>query len=147
LIPVDHCENGVYDMRLELSERLPSLPVQPVIADARNERRIEGVLAAYRPTVVFHAAAHKHVPLMECNLAEAITHDVVGSRNVARLAAVYSVERFVLISTDKAVNPVSVMGATKRVAGLLVQDMAPQDGAVFVTVRFGNVPGSQGSVV
>ncbi|MGD2147261.1 MAG: nucleoside-diphosphate sugar epimerase/dehydratase [Anaerolineae bacterium] len=147
LILVDHCENSVYDIRLELRERFPGLPVQPVIADVRNERRIEGVWSAHRPTVVFHAAAHKHVPLMECNLAEAITNNVVGTRNVARLAAAHGVERFVLISTDKAVNPVSVMGATKRVAELLVQDMARRDGAVFVTVRFGNVLGSQGSVV
>jgi FlaA1/EpsC-like NDP-sugar epimerase len=147
LILLGHGENSIYRIRLELSERFPSLDVTPVIADIRDLPRMERVVARCRPTVVFHAAAHKHVPLMEQNPGEAVTNNVIGTRNVAQLAAAQGVERFVLISTDKAVNPVNVMGATKRVAELLVQDIAGRSGRAFVAVRFGNVLGSRGSVV
>jgi FlaA1/EpsC-like NDP-sugar epimerase len=147
LILLGHGENSIYHIRLELAERFPSLDPLPVIADVRDRSRIASIMSRHRPTVVFHAAAHKHVPLMECNPAEAITNNVLGTRNVAQTAAEQGVERFVLISTDKAVNPVNVMGASKRVAELVVQDMARRNGAVFVAVRFGNVLGSRGSVV
>jgi FlaA1/EpsC-like NDP-sugar epimerase len=147
LILLGHGENSIYRIRLELSERFPSLDVVPVIADIRDLPRMERVIGRHRPTVVFHAAAHKHVPLMEQNPVEAVTNNVIGTQNVARLAAAHDVERFVLISTDKAVNPINVMGATKRMAELLVQDIAGRSGKAFVTVRFGNVLGSRGSVV
>jgi FlaA1/EpsC-like NDP-sugar epimerase len=147
LLLLGHGEHSIYHVRSELSHRFPSIDAVPVIADIRDWDRLERVMSQYHPTVVFHAAAHKHVPLMEWNPAEAITNNILGTRNLAQLAAVLGVQRFVLISTDKAVNPVNIMGASKRVAELLVQDMAGRDGTIFVSVRFGNVLGSRGSVV
>jgi FlaA1/EpsC-like NDP-sugar epimerase len=118
-----------------------------VIGDVTDSRRVDQVFEQYRPQTVFHAAAHKHVPLMEHNPCEAVKNNVIGSATVAKAAERYGVERFILISTDKAVNPSSVMGATKAVAELIVQMMSAPNGTRFATVRFGNVLGSNGSVL
>ena len=159
LILLGHGENSIFQIHNELlrlrdRNRGGEPPangaeplLQPVIADIRDARRIRAVFAEYRPEVVFHSAAHKHVPLMEMNPVEAITNNVLGTRNLLEAAEASGVGHFVMISTDKAVNPVGVMGASKRVAELLVHDAAERSGRVFVAVRFGNVLGSRGSVV
>jgi len=125
----------------------PSVTFVPVIADIRDRQRMQHVFETFTPYAVFHAAAHKHVPLMETNSAEAVTNNVLGTRNVAELSAEYGARHFVLISTDKAVRPTNVMGATKRVAEQIVQRIAEEQDKNFVAVRFGNVLGSRGSVV
>jgi FlaA1/EpsC-like NDP-sugar epimerase len=148
LVMVDRYENGLFE--IDQSLRAQALAVQrfPVIADVTDRPRIEQVFATHQPELVFHAAAHKHVPLMECNSSEAVKNNVLGTRIVAEVAAAAGVDRFVLVSTDKAVNPSSVMGATKRIAEMLVQSLvAPEGPSVFAAVRFGNVLGSNGSVV
>ncbi|MFM9160209.1 MAG: polysaccharide biosynthesis protein, partial [Dolichospermum sp.] len=117
------------------------------IADIRVQSRLENAFERFKPDVIFHAAAHKHVPLMELNPAEAITNNVMGTRNLLQVALQYNVEHFVMISTDKAVNPTNVMGASKRVAEMLVLQAAKESGKSYVAVRFGNVLGSRGSVV
>ena len=147
LILLGHGENSIFDVRQELCEEFPDVPMIPVIADVRDRRRMMHVFHAYRPHAVFHAAAHKHVPLMEDNIVEAVTNNVVGTRNVVDAALEAKVDHFVLISTDKAVRPTSVMGATKRIAELIVQSVATKHERNFVAVRFGNVLGSRGSVV
>jgi FlaA1/EpsC-like NDP-sugar epimerase len=148
LIAVGRGENSVFELLQELTTACPELAaVEPVIADVRDRTRLERVFRAYRPSTVFHAAAHKHVPLMEQNVSEAILNNVLGTRVVAELAAAYGAERFVLISSDKAVRPSSVMGATKRLAEGVVQAIAAQSSCRFVSVRFGNVLGSRGSVI
>jgi FlaA1/EpsC-like NDP-sugar epimerase len=147
VLVMGHGENSIFDVMAELSERYPHLEAVPIIGDVRDRERMRRVFERYRPYAVFHAAAHKHVPLMEENVAEAITNNVLGTRNVAELSAEYGVEHFVLISTDKAVRPTNVMGATKRVAEQIVQGVAETTGRNFVAVRFGNVLGSRGSVV
>ena len=147
LICLGHGENSIYLIEQELRERFPQIKVVAAIADMRDEERIRRIFGAHRPEVVFHAAAHKHVPLMEANEPEAVSNNVFGTRNLARAAADFGVERFVLVSTDKAVNPTSVMGKTKRLAELLIQDLAAGSTTRFVAVRFGNVLGSRGSVV
>ncbi len=147
LILVGHGENSIFSIANELQRLWPDLPLRRVVADVRDLERLRHVLDEHRPQAIFHAAAHKHVPLMEENVPEAITNNVQGTANLLCLAQEYQVERFVLISTDKAVNPTSIMGATKRVAELLVQDAARQTGCPYVAVRFGNVLGSRGSVV
>jgi FlaA1/EpsC-like NDP-sugar epimerase len=147
LVLVGHGENSIFDILHELERLAPELPVIPVIADVRNRERLAEVFARYRPYSVFHAAAHKHVPLMEANPGEAVTNNVLGTKNVAELAAEFGAEHFVLISTDKAVRPTNVMGASKRVAEQLVQSIAETQKKNFVAVRFGNVLGSRGSVV
>lgn len=149
LIALGHGENSLFALGQELHQLQDNTPFryELVVADVRDQGRLAQLFARYRPQVVFHAAAHKHVPLMEDNLEDAITNNVEGTRNVAELAAAQGVERLVLISTDKAVNPVSVMGVTKRVAELIVADVAQRAGRPFVSVRFGNVLGSRGSVV
>jgi FlaA1/EpsC-like NDP-sugar epimerase len=121
--------------------------ITPLIADTRFPERIQLIFEQVQPHIVFHAAAHKHVPLMELNPAEAISNNVIGTRHVINAALVTGVERFVMVSTDKAVNPTSVMGASKRAAELLVHQAARRSGKPFVAVRFGNVLGSRGSVV
>ncbi len=121
--------------------------ITAVIADIRDADRLAAVFAAHRPEIVFHAAAHKHVPLMEDNVEDAVTNNVLGTRRLVEASIAAGVDHFVLISTDKAVNPSSVMGATKRVAELIVQEAALRTGRAFVAVRFGNVLGSRGSVV
>jgi len=142
-------ENSLYQLERELERTWPELNWSTVVADVRDCRKMEYVFALYRPKVVFHAAAHKHVPMMELNPDEAVFNNVGGTKNLVELALQYGVERFVNISTDKAVNPTSVMGASKRVAEYLVEWAArrAKPGQVFVSVRFGNVLGSRGSVV
>lgn len=142
-----HGENSIFDALLELQEDYSTLSIHPIIADVRDLSRLQAVFQAYRPEVVFHAAAHKHVPLMEYNVEEAITNNVVGTRNVVQTSTDADVERFVLISTDKAVKPINVYGATKRLAEMIVIDAAQRTGRAFTVVRFGNVLGSRGSVV
>jgi FlaA1/EpsC-like NDP-sugar epimerase len=140
-------ENEIFDILNELRAAHPSLQLSSVIADVRDLPRIQSVFRRLRPHVVFHAAAHKHVPLMEENVADAVTNNVLGTRNVVCCAAESDTQHFVLISTDKAVRPTSVMGATKRVAEMVVQNAAVRYGRNFVSVRFGNVLGSRCSVV
>jgi FlaA1/EpsC-like NDP-sugar epimerase len=147
LILLGHGENSIFEATLELQEDFPTLPLQPVIADIRDQSRLRAVFENFRPQVVFHAAAHKHVPLMESNVEEAVTNNVIGTRNVVQAAVAVETERLVLISTDKAVRPANVMGATKRVAEMIVLDAAQRTGRAFSVVRFGNVLGSRGSVV
>ena len=142
-----HGENSIFESLLELQEDYPSLSLHPVIADVRDEARLEAVFGEHRPQVVFHAAAHKHVPLMEANVSEAVTNNIVGTRNLVETANRHGVERLVLISTDKAIRPVSVMGATKRLAEMIVLSAAQSTGRAYSVVRFGNVLGSRGSVV
>jgi len=147
LLLLGHGENSIYEIDLELRTKFPGVELQPIIADIQDETRIRRVFEQYRPGVVFHAAAHKHVPLMEANPEEAIKNNVFGTLNVARAADSYRAKRFVLISSDKAVNPTSVMGATKRAAEYVIQSFAQSSKTVFVAVRFGNVLGSRGSVI
>jgi FlaA1/EpsC-like NDP-sugar epimerase len=147
LVLLGHGENSIFEAMLELQEDFSSLPIQPVIADVRDLMRLQLIFKAHRPEVVFHAAAHKHVPLMEYNIEEAITNNVIGTRNVLQVAREMQVDRLVLISTDKAVKPVNVYGATKRLAEMLVLAGAHRTGRAFSVVRFGNVLGSRGSVV
>jgi FlaA1/EpsC-like NDP-sugar epimerase len=147
ILLLGHGENSIFDVLAELNERFPHVTSVPLIADVRDRERMRQIFERYRPYAVFHAAAHKHVPLMEINVAEAITNNVLGTKNVTELAAEYGVEHLVMISTDKAVRPTNIMGATKRVAEQIVQEVAETNGRNFVAVRFGNVLGSRGSVV
>ncbi|MEW5868700.1 MAG: nucleoside-diphosphate sugar epimerase/dehydratase [Chloroflexota bacterium] len=147
LVLLGHGENSIFETLLEIEENFPDLPLHPVIADVRDVDRLNVVFEERRPQVVFHTAAHKHVPLMEYNVDEAIINNVLGTRNVAEVCLNYEVERMVMISTDKAIRPTSVYGATKRLAELLVLDAAHRSGLPFSVVRFGNVLGSRGSVV
>lgn len=147
LILLGHGENSIFDVLTELNEDFSSLSIHAVIADVRDEARIGEIFKIHQPQVVFHAAAHKHVPLMESNVEEAVTNNVLGTKNVVETAVRYRVERLVLISTDKAVRPISIMGATKRFAEMVVLDAAQRNGLSYSVVRFGNVLGSRGSVV
>jgi FlaA1/EpsC-like NDP-sugar epimerase len=147
LVLLGHGENSIFTILSELEGKYPEIEAVPVIADVRDRARIWSVFSDLRPDAVFHAAAHKHVPLMEANVIEAVTNNIVGSANVADAAAEFGCSRFVLVSTDKAVRPTNIMGATKRVAEHVVQRAARAAGTPFVTVRFGNVLGSRGSVV
>lgn len=147
LLLLGHGENSIFAIERELRRTFPELPLETIIADVQDRRRIFQVFHELRPAVVFHAAAHKHVPLMERNPQEAVKNNVFGTKNVADAANRYDTERFVLISTDKAVNPTSVMGATKRVAEMYVQSLNAISRTKFAAVRFGNVLGSRGSVV
>ncbi len=147
LVMLGHGENSIFESLLELKENFPALSISPVIADVRDVQRIQEMFRLHQPQVLFHAAAHKHVPLMEANVEEAITNNVLGTRNVVEAASKFGVARLVLISTDKAVRPVSIMGATKRLAEMTVLDAAQRSGHAYSVVRFGNVLGSRGSVV
>jgi FlaA1/EpsC-like NDP-sugar epimerase len=147
LILVGHGENSIFDVLHELQADFPEVCLTPVIADVRDRKRMGAIFRTHKPHAVFHAAAHKHVPLMEENVIEAITNNVFGTMNVVDAALEAGCEHFVFISTDKAVRPTSVMGATKRVAELIVQRAALKHERNFVSVRFGNVLGSRGSVV
>jgi FlaA1/EpsC-like NDP-sugar epimerase/lipopolysaccharide/colanic/teichoic acid biosynthesis glycosyltransferase len=147
LVLLDHAENGLYYVHNELLAQFPALALHAVVADIRDPEALEQAHARFRPTVVFHAAAHKHVPLLETNPREGVLNNVVGTRNLLDAAERHGVSKFVLISTDKAVNPTSVMGATKRVCEMLMQCRAHRAPTRFVAVRFGNVLGSEGSVV
>jgi len=147
LIILGHGENSIFETLVELEENFPSTPIHPVIADIRDLDRLSIIFDNLRPQVVFHAAAHKHVPLMEANVEEAITNNILGTRNIVEVSINYNVERLVMISTDKSIRPSSVMGATKRLAELLVLDGSRRSGLPFSVVRFGNVLGSRGSVI
>lgn len=147
LILLGHGENTIFEALIELEGNFPSLPLHPVVADIRNLDRLSNVVDHFHPQLVFHAAAHKHVPLMEINIEEAITNNVIGTRNVVEAALNSEVDRLVMISTDKAIRPSSVMGATKRLAEMLVLDAAHRSGRPYSAVRFGNVLGSRGSVI
>jgi len=146
IILLGHGENSIFDIEQELIRESNIRPIC-VIADVRDYDRLHTTFEKYRPTVVFHAAAHKHVPLMEANVVEAITNNVMGTRNICRVSTAFSVRRLVMISTDKAVRPSSVMGASKRAAELVIKLESLGSNTDFATVRFGNVLGSRGSVV
>jgi len=147
LILLGHGENSIFETVLELKESYPSLLIRPLICDIRDYNRLDILFDRHQPKVVFHAAAHKHVPLMEINVEEAVTNNIVGTRNIVNASIHHDVERMVMISTDKAVQPINVMGATKRIAEQIVIDAAHRTGKAFNVVRFGNVLGSRGSVV
>ena len=147
LIIFDIYENNAYDIQLELKEKYPDLDLVVLIGSVRNTHRIETVFEKYRPDIVYHAAAHKHVPLMEDSPNEAIKNNVFGTYKTAKAADKYGTKRFVLISTDKAVNPTNIMGASKRMCEMVVQMMNARSKTDFVAVRFGNVLGSNGSVI
>jgi len=147
LVLVEQAENNLFEIERELRRAHPTLRTTPCVADITDQARIRGILDAHRPSVVFHAAAHKHVPMMELNPGEAIKNNIVGTRTVAEACLAAGVEKMVMISTDKAINPTSIMGCTKRVAEMVVQSLAGTGVTHFVTVRFGNVLGSSGSVV
>lgn len=149
LILFGHGENSIYQLERELDRNWPEIAYTSVIGALQNGVRLDYVFRRYKPQVVFHTAAHKHVPLMESNPEEAVFNNIVGSKNVVNLALKYGVSHFVNISTDKAVNPTSVMGASKRMVEYIVQDASrrAKDSQVFVSVRFGNVLGSRGSVI
>ncbi|MDR0570424.1 MAG: polysaccharide biosynthesis protein [Clostridiales Family XIII bacterium] len=148
LIAVDIYENSVFDLSNEMSFKFPALEFEAVIGSVRSKGRMRETMAKYKPHVVFHAAAHKHVPLMELNPREAIVNNVLGTANMVDLAEEHAVDKFVMISTDKAVNPTNVMGATKRVAEMIVQEKCrTARNTHYAVVRFGNVLGSNGSVI
>jgi FlaA1/EpsC-like NDP-sugar epimerase len=147
LIIFDIYENNAYNIELELRRQYPELKLHALIGSVRDAARIDHVMKTHRPSLVFHAAAHKHVPLMETSPLEAVKNNVLGTLNTAKAAAKYEVEHFVLISTDKAVNPTNVMGASKRICEMIVQSLAGTSKTCFAAVRFGNVLGSNGSVI
>jgi FlaA1/EpsC-like NDP-sugar epimerase len=147
LVMLDNYENNLHDVILELKALYPHQSFEPYIANIREEKRIQSIFDEVKPHIVFHAAAHKHVPLMEWHPEEALKNNVIGTWNVAQAAHKSGVKRFVLISSDKAVNPTNVMGATKRIAEMIIQSLDAISTTEFVAVRFGNVLGSNGSVI
>jgi len=149
LILLGHGENSIYSIEMELKDCFKDTQIEFIaeIADLQDAKKMMSVMGRYNPNVVYHAAAHKHVPLMERNPEEAIKNNVIGTMNVAKAASWNGVDTFVMISTDKAVNPTSVMGATKKLAEMIIQDMDKHSDTKFVAVRFGNVLGSRGSVI
>ncbi|MFS0555426.1 polysaccharide biosynthesis protein [Brevibacillus sp. 179-C9.3 HS] len=147
LLLLGHGENSIYSIENELRRKYPHVHYCSIIADIQDRVRIDAIFQKYSPAIVFHAAAHKHVPLMENNIEEAIKNNIFGTKNLAECAHKYGAERFVCISTDKAVNPTSVMGVTKRIAEMMVQSLGEISTTKFAAVRFGNVLGSRGSVI
>ena len=147
LIIFDIYENNAYDIQQELIRKYPELDLEVLIGSVREERRVNDLFAKYHPDMVCHAAAHKHVPLMEDSPAEAVKNNVFGTYNVAKAAGEYGTKLFILISTDKAVNPTNVMGASKRLCEMVVQSMNSVYHTEYIAVRFGNVMGSNGSVI
>lgn len=148
LLLLGHGENSIYLIDMELRNKYGNqLDIIPIIADVQDRGRIFEVIGKYKPDVIYHAAAHKHVPLMEYNPKEAVKNNVIGTKNVAEAANLCGVGTFVLVSSDKAVNPTNVMGSTKRIAEMVIQDLAKDSQTKFVAVRFGNVLGSRGSVI
>ena len=147
LIILDHNENGVFYIEREIRKKYPKLKIHSIIADIRNREKMEKVFKNFQPEVVFHAAAHKHVPMMEYHPDEAVSNNIIGTKNLAELADKYGVNNFVMISTDKAINPTSVMGASKQVAEMIIKMYGRKSKTNFVAVRFGNVLASNGSIV
>ncbi len=147
LFLLGHGENSIFETLIELEQSYPALKLHPLIADIRDKEHINNLFSTYQPQVVFHAAAHKHVPLMQANIEEAVSNNVLGTRTIVDASIKYNVERLVMISTDKAICPTSVYGATKRIGEMLVLDAARRTGKSFSVVRFGNVLGSRGSVL
>src|SRR5690625_631193 len=149
IVLVGHGEFSIYSIDRELREKFNGTETEiiPIIGDVQDRERIFEVVSTYEPAIIYHAAAHKHVPLMEYNPHEAVKNNIIGTKNVAEAADEYGVDTFVLVSTDKAVNPANVMGATKRIAEMVVQGLNPHSATKFVAVRFGNVLGSRGSVI
>ncbi len=147
MVIVDIYENNAYDIQQELRRKYPGLDLVVLIASVRNTNRMEQIFETYRPEIVYHAAAHKHVPLMEDSPNEAVKNNVLGTWKVVQAADKWKVRRFVLISTDKAVNPTNIMGATKRICEMIIQTYNNHSETEFVAVRFGNVLGSNGSVI
>ena len=147
LVIVDIYENNLYDIELELKAKYKNIKIDAIVASVRDKKKLDNLFATYRPYLVFHAAAHKHVPLMETSPLEAIKNNVFGTYNVVNCCDKYNVKRFVLISTDKAVNPTNIMGASKRMCEMIVQAKNRESETEFAAVRFGNVLGSNGSVV
>jgi FlaA1/EpsC-like NDP-sugar epimerase len=148
LILFEIAESPLFYLEMEMREKFPTVALVTVVGDVRDRGRVEEIIRSYRPAIIFHAAAYKHVPMMEIHPVEAVKTNVLGTRIVSEAAAKFGVERFVLVSTDKAVRPTNVMGATKRLAELVIQNVASRQGpTVFVAVRFGNVLGSVGSVI
>jgi len=147
LLMVDNCENNLFDIEQELLQIDSQTEIIPLLLDIKNRARLERAFQKYHPQVVFHAAAYKHVPMMERHPIEAFNNNVIGTKNTAELADAYGVQTFILVSTDKAVNPTSVMGATKRLAELTIKDINRSSKTRYAAVRFGNVLGSRGSVV
>lgn len=149
LILVGHGEYSIYTIEMELRETCleKGIILKPIIGDVRDMKRMFEIVDEYKPSIIYHAAAHKHVPLMEYNPHEAVKNNVIGTKNVAEAASTFGVQTFVLVSTDKAVNPTSVMGATKRAAEMVIQSLSKQSNTTFTAVRFGNVLGSRGSVI
>ncbi|OMP66627.1 polysaccharide biosynthesis protein [Domibacillus epiphyticus] len=148
IILVGHGENSIYQIDMEMRNRHQGLiEIIPVIADVQDRARMFSIMDKHRPDVVYHAAAHKHVPLMEYNPKEAVKNNIFGTKNTAEASAASGVKRFVLVSTDKAVNPTNIMGATKRVAEMVIQQLDRESNTTFTAVRFGNVLGSRGSVI
>lgn len=147
LIIFDIYENNAYQIQKSLEWEFPDLKLTVLIGSVRDERRLQSIFSAYRPDIVFHAAAHKHVPLMEDSPNEAIKNNVIGTLKTARTASRYHVRKFILISTDKAVNPTNIMGASKRLCEMVIQMIGKHSTTEFAAVRFGNVLGSNGSVI
>ena len=147
LIIVDIYENNAYDIQLELKHKYPNLNLETIIASVRNSKKMDKLFEKYQPDIVYHAAAHKHVPLMEDSPNEAVKNNVFGTLNVVKAADKYKTKKFILISTDKAVNPTNIMGATKRICEMIVQTYNKRSQTEYVAVRFGNVLGSNGSVI
>jgi len=148
LVMFEIAESPLFELELEMRVKFPNLQIVPLIGDIRDRKRVETVISAHRPSLIYHAAAYKHVPMMEVHPVEAVKNNILGTKIVAEVAADYGVRRFVLVSSDKAVRPTNVMGATKRVAELIVQNMNGKGkGTTYVSVRFGNVLDSVGSVL
>jgi FlaA1/EpsC-like NDP-sugar epimerase len=147
LIILDIYENGAYDLQMELNHQYPQMDKRVLIASVRDEKRLKQIFETYKPEVVFHAAAHKHVPLMEENPSEAIKNNIIGTYNLVKCSSEFKVKKFVQISTDKAVNPTNIMGATKRFCEMIIQAYDRISKTEYVAVRFGNVLGSNGSVI
>ena len=144
---LDQAESPLHELELEFNDKYKSIAFEVVMADVRNIERMQNVFNTFKPQIVFHAAAYKHVPLMENNPSESILTNILGTKNVADLATQHNVEKFVFVSTDKAVNPTNVMGASKRIAEIYIQSLGKQSSTKFITTRFGNVLGSNGSVI
>ena len=147
LILIDQAESAMFDLEVELNEKFEGKPFEITIADIRNETRMEHALKTFKPELLYHAAAYKHVPMMENNPSEALSTNIKGTKILADLAIKYEVDKFIMISTDKAVNPTNVMGASKRIAEIYTQSINGAGKTRFITTRFGNVLGSNGSAV